>query len=176
MPQQLFPDDVIEQDFGPDEDASDDEYEFDDEYDDTEEPEDEVPVGVSPDDPIRDRKIEVITIEELEAVDDTAEEPFFVKEWGKHVILKGISMEELRLIRRKSSTKQARLSGSRRDIMEKELIIAGLVQPEGNERTYQILVQKSAGAVADIANRILDKSGMGNKAETAREQRFPGKR
>lgn len=181
MGKPLFSQDIIDQDFGPGEDAE--EYDFDDddeydEYDEEEEPEDAAPVGISPDDPsYRNGAVneEPITLEELEAVDDTAEEKFFVKQWGRYVLLKGISMEELKHIRRKANTKQAKISGMRRDIMERELLIAGLVQPAVNQSTFVILQQKSAGAVAEIANRILDKSGMGDAAEKARERRFPRK-
>src|SRR5882672_8749321 len=136
---------------------------------------DSAPVGVSPDDPHAHEEAEVITLEELQDVDDTAPEKFYVKEWGKNVVLKGISMEDLKHIRRRANTKQARVSGMRRDIMEKELIIAGLVQPAVNQQTFIVLQQKSAGAVASIANRIMEKSGMGETAEKARERRFPRK-
>ena len=178
--QRIATDEEIAEDFPELEDDGDDE-DFDDDldgYDDEdEEPQDRVPVGVSPDDPAYSQEnAPVITLEELESIDDTSDEKFFVKEWKYNVVVKGISMEELRHIRRKANTKQAKISGTRREIMERELIISGLVQPPGNLQTYNVLVQKSAGAVAAIANKILEKSGMADEAEEKREQRFPRKR
>jgi hypothetical protein len=173
MPQPLFPQDVIDKDFPEDEPEEDEDYDDDGEDDYDEDENGELPPGISPDDPHAHDDAGIITLEELNEVDDTAEEKLYIEEWGKNVVVKGISMEELKYIRRKANTKQARVSGMRRDITERELIIAGLVSPPGNLQTYNILVQKSAGAVAKIANRILDKSGMSDDAEKKRERRFP---
>lgn len=170
MPKPLFPQEDIDADFPED----DDDYEYD-EYDE-EDPEDEVPVGVSLDDPHAGDKEHVLTWEELESVDDTAEEKFYVEEWGGSVKIKGISMEELNHVRRRSGTKQVRLSGTRSDVINREILIAGMVQPAVNANNYQILLQKSAGAIVRITDRILEKSGMGDVAEKARERRFPRKR
>lgn len=172
MSQPIFTKEQIDADFPEDEFEEDEEYGEED-YD---EPEDEVPVGVSPDDPHAHEKEHVLTWEELESVDDTAAEKFYVKEWGGSVLIKGVSMEELNHVRRRSGTKQVRLSNTRSDVINREILIAGMVQPAVTAESYIILLQKSAGAIVRITDRILEKSGMGDIAEKARERRFPRKR
>ena len=170
MGQPIFTKEQIDADF-PEEDEFD---EDDDEYDEV--PEDEAPAGVSLEDPHAGEKEHVLTWEELESVDDTAEEKFYVKEWGGSVMIKGISMEELNHVRRKSGTKQVRLSGTRSDVINREILIAGMTKPAVNADNFHILLQKSAGAIVRITDRILEKSGMSDVAEKARERRFPSKR
>jgi hypothetical protein len=174
MNQPLFTREQIDQDFPEDEELDEDEYDFDE--DDDEEPEDEVPVGVSPDDPHAHDDAPILTWEQLQSVDDTAAEKLYIKEWGGNVLVKGISMEELNHVRRLSGTKHVKLSGTRSDVINREILIAGMVQPAVTKDTFPILQQRSAGAVIKITDRILEKSGMDELAEKARERRFPRKR
>jgi hypothetical protein len=153
------------------EDDIDDEYDFDED----DEPEDEIP-GVPPEDPHAHEDAPIITMDQLAAVDDTEEEKFYVEEWKANVLLKGLSMEELTHVRRRAGTKQVKMSGTRSDVINRELLIAGMVQPVVNVQNYHVLQQRAAGAIVRITNRIVEKSGMGEEAEKARERRFPRKR
>jgi hypothetical protein len=146
-----------------DDDFEDDDYDEEEEEDD--EPEDEAPDVES---------MEVASLQDILNVDDTAEEKFYVKEWDKCIIIRGITKNELDHMRRASRSKNAK--GRSRDIVEREIVLAGVVQPRIGLKDYNLLLEKSAGAIVRILNAITEKSGMGDSSEKARERRFPRQR
>lgn len=150
-------------------DTDEEEYEDDDEEyeeeEDDEEPEDEVPEG--------ERK--QLTIDDILSVDDTNEEPLYIREWGGNIVIRGLSKLEFDQMRKASKLKSAR--GRSQEILEREITMSGMVQPRVTSvAQYNLLMEKSAGVMVRILNAITDKSGMSEVAEQAREKRFRGKR
>lgn len=140
------------------EEFEDEDYEDDDEE---EEPEDELPEGHDHD----------LTFEEITAIDDTSEEKMFIKEWGGNIVIKGLTKTEFDYMRKQSRSKSNR--GRSTDILEREVVLSGVTQPRLDAAKYQILLEKNAGVILRIQNRILEKSGLAEEAEKARERRFP---
>ena len=148
----------------------DDDEEFDDFDDDDEdeveddETEDEVPENAE----------HLLTFDEIVEADDTAEETVYVKEWGGSVKLKGITKTEFDYLRRQSRSKANK--GRSQSIIEREVLVAGMVSPRLTIERYNLLMEKSSGVIVRLTNRILEKSGLADEAEARREQRFPRKR
>lgn len=161
----LAPKDADEEDDGIyDEDAD----EEDDYEDDGGEPQDAAPNPVE--------TAQEMTLEDLMAVDDTAPEWVYVQQWDKKVRLKGLTMNELQQIRRRSGAKQIRMAGRRPEMMNRLLLKSGLVVPRLDDAGVNILMERSAGVVLYLTDKIMEKSGMGQNSEIARERRFPRKR
>ena len=161
------PDDLDETPSVPYEDGDgfdDDEFEDDDEETDIED-------DVEDDQP---RSIKILDFDDILDADDTAEENFYVKEWGGSIVIKGITKSEFDHLRRMARNKQNR--GRSNYIIEREVLLAGVVQPRLDAARFNRLQEKSSGAILRIMNKILDKSGLADEAENKREQRFPRKR
>lgn len=152
--------------FQEEEDIEDELDGFDDEEDD-EEPEDEIP------DSIPEGHDRVLTFEEIIAVEDDEEDEMYVPEWGGKVVVRGLSKREFDHMRRQATVRAAK--GKRNDILEMEMICAGMVKPIVNRQQYQMLLDRNAGAMIRVLNAIYKKSGLEREAEQARERRFPKK-
>lgn len=148
----------------------DEELEDDDDYDDDEEDEEEEPEDEVPD----VENMQVASIDDILSADDLGEEKFYVKEWNSVIIIRGLSKGEFDHMRKVSKTKAAR--GRSQEIVEREIVLAGVVQPTITARDYVLLQEKNAGALVRIMNAITDKSGMTDDSEKKREARFPRKR
>lgn len=119
-------------------------------------------------------EVKILEFNDIVDIDDTAPEPFYVKEWGGSVVIKGITKTEFNQLRRVSNSKQNR--GRSSSVIEREVLMAGMVKPRLDAARYQILMEKSSGAILRLTNKILEKSGLADEAEKRREQRFPRKR
>lgn len=144
-------------------DDFDEDFEEEEEDFDEDEPEDEEP---------ENKKL--LTFEEIVEVDDTSEETVYVKEWGGFVVIKGITKSEFDYLRRQARSKANR--GRSNQVIEREILMAGMVQPRLTVERYNILMEKSAGAILRLTSKVMDKSGLSDLAEDKREQRFPRKR
>lgn len=144
-------------------DPEEDDYE---DYDEDEDLEDEeIPEGFD----------HIGTFEEIAAIDDLAEEKFYVSAWKCSVLLKGVTKREFDHMRISSKSRSAR--GRSNEVLEREIVKFGLVQPRiVTDAQYNILMERSAGAIVSILNRIVEKSGLDTEAEKKRERRFPRKR
>lgn len=151
-------DDYDDEDYDEDEEASAEE-----EYGDDNDIEDDQP-----------QSIKILDFDDILDADDTAEEPFFVKEWGGSIVIKGITKSEFDHLRRMARNKQNR--GRSNYVIEREVLLAGVVTPRLDPAKFNRLQEKSSGAILRIMNKILDKSGLADEAENKREQRFPRKR
>lgn len=151
-----FQDSVDEEDF--------DDEDFDYDEDDVEEDDEE------------DHKpeVKILDFDDIVNVEDTAEEAVFIKEWGGSVVIKGITKTEFDHLRMKARSKNAR--GRSNQIIEREVLLAGMVQPRLTVERYNILMEKSAGAILKLTKLVMEKSGLSDLAEEKREQRFPRKR
>jgi hypothetical protein len=154
-----------------DDDLLDDD-ELDDEdrdEDDEREPDDE---GTDPDE---DHELD---LDEIMAVEDTADEKLFIPEWRGYVTIKGVTKREFDFMRQKSRGKNVRTRSERQAVLEQELFLAAvtikgknLILPQ-----YNRLLNKNAGVMNRITDRILKKSGLEKEAEKERTARFPQKR
>lgn len=114
------------------------------------------------------------SFEEILEVDDTAPAPYYVKQWKCAVLLKGITKAEFDFMRKKS--RNPKVKAMQDEILHREVVIAGMVKPPLTSEKYNILQNKSAGAMIGLFNEILERSGLADEAEKARERRFPRKR
>lgn len=158
-------------------DELDEMEEFQDDGDDYEdyddEPEDAAPEEFHDGLP-KDEPDHIATFDEIMASDDTADEKFYVPEWKSWILVKGLTKNEFDHMRRQSRSKAA--AGRQNEVLERELTIAGVVQPRLDMNKYNLLLERNAGAMVRILNKVMEKSGLGDDAETSRERRFPRKR
>ena len=113
------------------------------------------------------------TFEEILEVEDTAPSPYYVKQWKCAVLLKGITKAEFDFMRKKS--RNPKVKAMQDEVLHREVILAGVVKPQLTSEKYNILQNKSAGAMIGLFNEILERSGLADEAEKARERRFPRK-
>jgi hypothetical protein len=116
----------------------------------------------------------ILDFDDILDVDDTGEETIFIKEWGGSVIIKGVTKSEFDHLRRMSRSKQNK--GRSNAIIERELLIAGLVKPRIDVARYNLLQDKSSGVILKLTQKVLEKSGLADDAENRREKRFPRQR
>src|SRR5262249_2448766 len=151
-------------DFGLDEDEEledDEEFEFDEEEDD--EPQDENP-----------NADKVLSLDDIIGIDDLDEENLWIEKWQGNVVIRSITKREFDHMRRTARQRSAK--GKVNDILERELILAGLVKPHMTIADYERLQEKSPGPLVEILNAIYQKSGLEKESEKERERRFPAKR
>lgn len=157
-------------------DELDDEMDFgltdDEEAEDSEDGEDEGTYD-GYEDEIPEEHDHVLTLDEIVNAPDTEEEELYIREWGGKVVIRSVTKTEFDNLRRIASLKQNR--GRRNEILERELILAGVVSPRLTMESYQMLRERSAGPCLRILNAIYRKSGLEDLAEEQRERRFPKK-
>lgn len=145
------------------EEFDDDEFEPDEE-DDEEEPEDDPALSAKD-----------LSIDDILLVDDTADEKIYIPEWGGNVTVKALTMNEFNQIRRMSKGKNVRTKSDSQRIVERETFLAGVVSPRIDRVKYEILLERNAGVIIRIMNRISEKSGINEGAEEKRDKRFQRK-
>lgn len=116
-----------------------------------------------------------ISFDDALASDDTAEEKMFIPEWGGNITIKPLTKTEVDFIRKRSRGKDVRTKSDRNALYERELFVAGVLMKGKNvTRTeYQRLLEKNAGVMIRITNRIAEKSGLQEDSEEKRTARFP---
>lgn len=150
-------------------DEDDEEEEFEPEDDDLEVEDQRIPVeDETPD----------LSLDDIFAAEDTAEEKLFIPEWGGNITLKPLSKNEVDFIRKRSHGKDVRTKSDRNALYERELFVAAvLIKGRNVTRTdYQRLLEKNAGVMIRITNHIAKKSGLEKDSEEERTARFPRKR
>lgn len=152
------------QDAEPDEDEEYDDYDGEDDS----EIEDEIPETNEP------VEMKILDFDDILDVDDIGEETLYVPEWKGAVVFKGLTKNEFDHIRRMS--RNPKNKGRSNAVLEREILIAGLVKPRLDIARYNRLQEKSSGVIIRLTNRIMDKSGLSELAEENREKRFPRKR
>lgn len=153
-------------DFGiQDEDLEDDDdFEFDDDDDEEEDaPEDEAP-----------ENDKVLSLDDILGAEDDEEDKLYIPQWGGNVVYRSVTKREFDNMRRMARSRSAK--GKVNDILERELIMSGLVKPHLTVADYERLQEKSPGPFIAILNAIYRKSGLEREAEVERERRFPRKR
>lgn len=173
-----------------DEDAED-EYDEDDEED--EEDEDEDPISEKTHAAVREQmestpevepvKIRRLTIAEIRMANDITEEPYYVEEWEGEVLLRSPSARKLiGMIKDSGQGKltvdngQASTDEVDFDVMLEELVKMSVVDPVIDEEAYQMILDKSAGALFGIFGEIrkiakLDRLGNdGKKVDAVKEE------
>jgi hypothetical protein len=115
----------------------------------------------------------ILTLDDVLNAPDLDEEEIYIPEWHGKFVIRSVTKTEFDHLRRLAGSKQNR--GNRNAILERELIIAGVVKPALTKEGYQRLLNRSAGPLLDLLNAIYRKSGLERTAELARERRFPKK-
>lgn len=98
-----------------------------------------------------------VSFEQALSANAPVTEEFLVKEWGGTVVLRGLSKLEVNEIR------TLHLEGSDLDVnsYEKDVTIAGLVDPKITSDQYDLLAEGSAGTLEKIFAKIVEISKMG---------------
>lgn len=110
------------------------------------------------------------SFDEVLEIDDSGEGEYYVSQWKARIILKGITKAEFDFMRKKS--RNPKLKAMQDEVLTREVVMTGVVKPVIDSKQYNILQNKSAGAVIGIYNEILRRSGLADEAEKERERRF----
>jgi len=169
-----------------------DEYDEDDEEEDEEEGDDsisedtkaaiaaEMEKDVEPE-PVQIRRL---TLLDIERAKDITEEPFFVEEWEGEILLRSPSARKLIAMIKDSGQGQLSIDSSGKastsdvefDVMLRELVMMSVVDPVIDEAAYEMILDKSGGALFGIFGKIreiakLDRIGSnGKKIDAVKEE------
>jgi hypothetical protein len=129
-----------------------------------------------PDDAAEDARD--LSLDDIFAVNDTADEKMFIPEWNGNISIKALSKNEVDFIRKRSRGKDIRTKSDRNALYERELFVAAVLIGGKNvtRADYQRLLEKNAGVMIRITTRIAERSGLQGDSEEERTARFPRKR
>jgi hypothetical protein len=118
-----------------------------------------------------------LSLDDIFAVDDTADEKMFIPEWNGNISIKALSKNEVDFIRKRSRGKDIRTKSDRNALYERELFVAAVLIGGKNvtRADYQRLLEKNAGVMIRITTRIAERSGLQGDSEEERTARFPRK-
>jgi hypothetical protein len=111
----------------------------------------------------------VLTLEDIEQVQDVTERTVPVPQWNGSVVVRSITKRQMREIKRNSRDKDGELQ---EELVEKQVFIAGLVDPAVDDDAYEKLLDKSSAAVDTITKAILDQSHLTEDKVEEREKTF----
>lgn len=111
----------------------------------------------------------ILSVDDILAADDLAEETVEVPEWGGAVKVKGLTRSQVHELGRKAMVGKE-ISSERADML---LLVAGIVEPKFTEDQASILMQKSARATQRIVDVLNELSGMTKEAVAAADRSFP---
>lgn len=110
-----------------------------------------------------------LTLDAIEEIDDITEQDVYVEPWKGHVRVRSISKREMNQIK-----KGVREESDEPDqaLVEKHLVLHGLVNPKIDDATYEKWLDKSAIAVETILNAIVTGSNAGSGDIKKEERTF----
>jgi hypothetical protein len=112
----------------------------------------------------------ILSLDDIKKANDVTEEQIHIPEWDGDILIKSITYNELKKIRRASMR-----NGERdEDLMMQGVVMAGVVQPELLSADYRMLQERSASAMVRLFTAIMEKSKLGETESVKKEQeRFP---
>ncbi len=111
----------------------------------------------------------ILSVDDILAAADLAEETVDVPEWGGAVKVKGLTRAQVYELREKSKV-AGKFDAARADMLT---LLAGIVEPKFTEDQGPILMRKSAAATERISSAIGRLSGMDEGAAAAADRSFP---
>lgn len=110
----------------------------------------------------------MLTLEGVLGAPDLNERVVMVEAWGGSVRIRGFSKRK-QLEMRRQATVGGKVDEARVEML---MFIGGVVEPEFGEEHYELLMDKSAGAVDAVLVQILEISGLTKEAQQRASKRF----
>jgi hypothetical protein len=111
----------------------------------------------------------MLTLEQIQEVDDRPEKVVEMPEWGGNVRIKALSVDGVT-----EATDRARVNGEVDDMKAAmNMVIAGVIEPKLTPESAALLTGKSAAAVTRLVNEISKLSGISADDAKKAEARFP---
>jgi hypothetical protein len=117
----------------------------------------------------------ILDIRSIIEAQDVTEKVLPIPEWGGAVRVKSISHRTMRDIK-KALEQEHTIDGETdvpEDELEKWILIKGMVEPQISEEEYELLLDKSYGAIQKVLMGIMGSSKLGEKAVKEAERQFP---
>ena len=112
----------------------------------------------------------VLSLAQIQEAKDVTETPVPVSEWGGDVIVRSVTKRQMKDIKNNSKGSDGELDD---DEVEKQIFIAGMVNPLVSEEDYEWMQDKSASAFTKVMKAILGVSGLSDDAVKKEEKTFP---
>lgn len=105
-----------------------------------------------------------LSMEDILTADDLTVRDVEVPEWGGTVKVRAFTKRQQIEIRRSA---QASMQGDQIDVdeFERQVFLAGMVEPEVNADQYNLLMERNAQALDRITRAILEINGMAEETE-----------
>lgn len=115
----------------------------------------------------------VLSFTDIVNADDIEVREVFIPQWDGVVKVKVFTKAEQQEIRRQITASQRANDGNvDADMFERLVITSGLVEPKVSDQQYQMLLQKSATAIQELAKAIVEINGMGEEDVDKKEKTF----
>jgi hypothetical protein len=111
----------------------------------------------------------ILSLDEILAAEDVTERTVPVPQWGGSVKVRSITKRQMRDIKENSRDADGEIQ---EPLVEKEIFMAGLIEPAVDDAAYEKLLDKSAAAVDTITKAILESSKLTEGAVKAKEKQF----
>lgn len=116
----------------------------------------------------------VLSFQDIINTDDIEIREIHIKAWHGSVKVKVFTKAEQQEIRRKIAATSAANGGTPDgDEFEKLVIMTGMYEPEITAEQYTLLLGKSATAMQELADAIMEINGLTETAEEEAEKSFP---
>jgi len=110
----------------------------------------------------------MLTLEQIFSVPDLMERVVTVDAWGGKMRIRGFSKRK-QLDMRRQATVGGKVDETRVEML---MFINGVVEPQFTEEHYELLLDKSAGAVDQVLTQILEISGLTKEAQDRAKRQF----
>lgn len=114
----------------------------------------------------------ILSLDEIINNNDITVKEHNVPEWNGSVKIRSISKRQMRDI--KNSSRDEATGEINSDLVEKQVFMHGMVEPEVDDDKYEVLLDKSSSAMDGILKAILENSNLtGDKGLKKEEATFP---
>lgn len=111
----------------------------------------------------------MLTLADIQAVQDVSEEDVFIAEWNGYVTVRSITKRRMNVIKANARSEDGDVDQAE---VEKWVLIEGLANPQITEDDYEVFLEKNAKPVEEILGKIMSSSKTDKKALKEAEKQF----
>lgn len=111
----------------------------------------------------------ILSLDAIREAKDVTETTVPVSEWGGDIVVRSVTKRQMKDIKNSSKDSNGELDD---DEVEKQLFIAGVLDPHVSEEDYEWMQDKSASAMTKVLKAILGVSNMDEKSTKEEEKTF----
>jgi len=112
----------------------------------------------------------ILSLEQIREAKDVTETTIPVSEWGGDVVVRSVTKRQMKGSKNTAKGSDGELDD---DEVEKQIFLAGMINPSITPEDYEWMQDKSASSMTKVMKAIIGVSGMGDDAVKVEEKTFP---